>query len=252
MKPGDRIARRADTDPGKSPSNRANWPAVLLVGLLAALVLCTGTLGTSVAPVAADTDTAVRTVEYAADAGNGSISVASEDQEEPTCNRCHNHLEPNPRERPLSNEVNTQPDHAFEFDHGPDMWCLDCHARADRNRLRLANGSVVRWTPTTEIQQCGSCHGPVYSDWRAGIHGSWNGSWADPNPADTCTDCHDPHEPGTMSIQPEPAPQEPPPGPEVARAVLPGGYYVAVGFLGVIAAGLVGFASLALRGDHDG
>lgn len=249
MKPGDRVVREADTDPGSEPSIRAHWHFVLLVGLLGALVLCGGTLGARATPVAADTDPAVGSVEYSADSGNGSTWETSAG--EPTCNRCHDVLEPDPRERPLSNEVANQPDHTFEFDHGPHMWCLDCHARADRNRLRLANGSVREWSQQTEIQQCGSCHGPAFQDWRAGIHGSWKGSWADPEPAATCTECHDPHDPGTMTIQSEPPPREPPPGPEVAQAVLPGGYYAAVGFLGAIAAGLIGYAGLALRGDRD-
>lgn len=169
--------------------------------------------------------------------------------EQPDCGRCHATLETNRTVRELHNEVTYQPDHEFALDHGDGQWCYDCHAGDNMTRLRLANGTTVPWTAENATRQCGSCHGPVYEDWQNHVHGKWTGSWEDPTTEKQCTDCHDPHDPEFHTIEPEPAPREPPSGPRVAQSVLSGTYYfgVGTGLIAVIA--LVGYAATTLRRD---
>lgn len=207
--------------------------ALAIGGSFAGTVAASDTTGTSTAPTVV-----------------GENNSTMPDWEEPTCDRCHETLDTNPVPRTLENDVEYQPDHAFELQHGEEMWCLDCHGKADRTTLRLANGSVVEWTPENEMRQCAACHGPVFEDWKNQIHGKWTGSWDEPTSEKTCTDCHDPHDPEFHAIEPEPAPREPPAGPTVAQSVLPAGYYVAVGFVGILVTGLLGYAGLALRRDR--
>ncbi|UWG49086.1 hypothetical protein HSRCO_2830 [Halanaeroarchaeum sp. HSR-CO] len=167
--------------------------------------------------------------------------------EEATCERCHATMETNRTPRDLENEVKYQPNHEFDLEHADGQWCLDCHAADNMNELRLPNGSTVAWTTENETKQCASCHGPVYEDWTNQVHGKWTGSYEEPVPDKYCTDCHDPHDPEFHAIEPDPAPEEPPAGPAVAQAVLPGGYYAAVGLAGTLIAGLLGYAALDLR-----
>lgn len=173
----------------------------------------------------------------------------SENNESVNCERCHGSIETNSTERVLHNEVTNQPDHEFELHHGEDQWCFACHATENRDELRLPNGSTVEWTDSNETRLCGSCHGPVYNDWEAHIHGKWTGSWQNATADKECIDCHNPHDPEFEPIEPEPAPEEPPSGPTVAQAVLPSGYYVGVGSMGALLIGLIAYAATGLKND---
>jgi hypothetical protein len=56
---------------------------------------------------------------------------------------------------------------------------------------------------------CGSCHGPTYRDWEAGVHGRTSGYWQrDLGSIDrkVCTSCHNPHSPAFPSRPPAPGP----------------------------------------------
>ena len=52
---------------------------------------------------------------------------------------------------------------------------------------------------------CGKCHGTIYRDWQAVVHGRPNGFW---NPALggktrlRCLECHDPHQPKFKPMPP--------------------------------------------------
>lgn len=60
---------------------------------------------------------------------------------------------------------------------------------------------------------CGSCHGPTYRDWDAGVHGRTSGNW-DPKSKtcqrQPCVACHNPHNPHFE-------PQKSAPGPHSLR-----------------------------------
>lgn len=189
-------------------------------------------------------------------AGSGESGVAlsgsAVDQgEQPNCDRCHATLETNRTARELHNEVTYQPNHEFTPDHGDGQWCYDCHAGGNMTRLRLANGTTVEWTEENATRQCGSCHGPVYQDWKDHVHGKWTGSWENATAEKQCTDCHDPHNPEFQHIEPEPAPRDPPGGPRVAQSVLSGTYYFGVGAGLIVVVALVGYAATTLRRDNS-
>ena len=56
---------------------------------------------------------------------------------------------------------------------------------------------------------CGSCHGPTYRDWEAGVHGRTGGYWdrsLGPINRQICVDCHNPHHPKIPPRKPAPGP----------------------------------------------
>ncbi len=96
------------------------------------------------------------------------------------------------------------------------IWCLDCHSRTNRNRLIDHRGNEISFNQPMKL--CGKCHGPVYRDWRDGIHGKRIGMWTKGGKKRwwVCTECHDPHNvqqaPGSRGfaqLAPEPAPALP-------------------------------------------
>lgn len=92
------------------------------------------------------------------------------------------------------------------------FWCLRCHSADHRDKLRLMTGEEIPWEQAPRL--CGQCHGPIYRDWKAHIHGRWVGMLADAKPARICPDCHNPHDPKFKPLPPEPAPEKPAPAPE--------------------------------------
>jgi hypothetical protein len=81
------------------------------------------------------------------------------------CSDCHADLEVNEERREL---VDMHDD--IILDHGPkERWCLDCHNANDRDNLHLVSGVLVGFDESYKL--CGQCHGTIFRDWRAGIHG---------------------------------------------------------------------------------
>jgi uncharacterized CHY-type Zn-finger protein len=121
------------------------------------------------------------------------------------CSNCHASMEVNRKKRVLKEE------HAdIKLHHAETMrWCLDCHDSKNRDKLRLYNGELVNFTESYRL--CGECHGNLYRDWRAGIHGKRMGSFSGAGKRTyfLCAHCHDPHEPKFKPIKPEPPPLKP-------------------------------------------
>ena len=86
-------------------------------------------------------------------------------------------------------------------------WCLDCHDAEDRDMLRLASGAKVPMKESYRL--CGQCHGTIYRDWRAGIHGRRTGYWDGPKRYLLCVHCHWPHAPKFKPMKPLPPPVRP-------------------------------------------
>jgi len=153
------------------------------------------------------------------------------------CLGCHDESwETNPKQRKLEDP------HAdkAELKHGDGaFWCLRCHAPGHRNKLELMNGEELDWRDSPRL--CGQCHGPVYRDWKAHLHGRWSGELANATPARLCPDCHNPHDPKFKPLPPEPAPQEP-----VAAPVAADLTFVAVGGA-IVALLLTAFAAFGRR-----
>jgi len=120
------------------------------------------------------------------------------------CSECHDaELPPNPKRRALTMAHEDVVLHHDE-EH---RWCLDCHDAQDRDMLRLANGTLVRFEESYRL--CGQCHGDKYRDWRAGVHGRRTGSWDGPKQYLLCVHCHNSHAPRFKPIPPRPAPVRP-------------------------------------------
>jgi hypothetical protein len=120
------------------------------------------------------------------------------------CSDCHVDLEsdPTPRELGMHEEIVASFHHAEE-----QRWCLDCHNPDDRDRLRLANGQLIGFEESYKL--CGQCHGEIYRDWKAGVHGKRTGMWNGAKEYRLCVHCHDPHRPRFAPLAPEPAPRRP-------------------------------------------
>jgi hypothetical protein len=119
------------------------------------------------------------------------------------CSECHADLETNTERREL---VDMHDD--IVLDHGPaERWCLDCHNTDDRDRLRLVNGTLIGFDESYKL--CGQCHGTIFRDWRAGIHGRRRGYWDGAKEYLLCAHCHNPHAPKFQPMEPLPPPVRP-------------------------------------------
>jgi hypothetical protein len=102
---------------------------------------------------------------------------------------------------------------SLELQHGRGaLWCLDCHSATNRNKLVNRQGVEISFNQPQRL--CGSCHGELYIDWRAGIHGKRTGDWASNGKKRwwVCTECHNPHTVGVHRfnpLKPEPRPPLP-------------------------------------------
>ena len=121
------------------------------------------------------------------------------------CSNCHASMEVNRKKRELKEEHTD-----IKLHHAETMrWCLDCHDAGNRDKLRLYNGELIKFTESYRL--CGECHGPQYGDWRAGVHGKRTGYFTGSGKRTyfLCAHCHDPHEPKFKPLKPEPPPHRP-------------------------------------------
>jgi hypothetical protein len=103
---------------------------------------------------------------------------------------------------------------SLDLKHGRGaIWCLDCHSATNRNKLIDRQGNEISFNQPQKL--CGSCHGEVYIDWRAGIHGKRIGTWATGGKKRwwVCTECHNPHTVQINRFDPI-KPESPPPLPK--------------------------------------
>lgn len=91
------------------------------------------------------------------------------------------------------------------LDHGNNRFCLNCHHATDRNAFVDYEGAEIAQADVVKL--CAKCHGTIYRDWQAGVHGRQNGFWKAGLGAKTrlrCIQCHDPHSPKFKPMQPLP------------------------------------------------
>ena len=120
------------------------------------------------------------------------------------CSECHEDIEPNPERRELEEHTEI----AESFNHAKEQrWCLDCHNANDRDKLRLVNNKLISFEESYVL--CGQCHGTIYRDWKAGIHGKRTGEWNGKKTYRLCVHCHNPHNPRFKPIKPLPPPIKP-------------------------------------------
>jgi hypothetical protein len=120
------------------------------------------------------------------------------------CSECHEDIEPNPERRELEEHTEI----AETFDHAKEQrWCLDCHNANDRDKLRLVNNKLISFEESYYL--CGQCHGTIFRDWKAGVHGKRTGEWNGKKTYRLCVHCHNPHSPRFKPIKPLPPPIKP-------------------------------------------
>ena len=120
------------------------------------------------------------------------------------CSECHAEMDPNPTRRDLEEHT----DIVAMFDHASDQrWCLDCHNPDDRDKLRLVSGKLIPFEESYLL--CGQCHGTIFRDWKAGVHGKRTGEWNGKKLYRLCVHCHNPHSPRFKALTPLPPPIKP-------------------------------------------
>jgi hypothetical protein len=85
--------------------------------------------------------------------------------------------------------------------------CFNCHNENNLEVFQTRDGRELTFANSTPL--CGSCHGPTYRDWEAGVHGRASGYWDRALGAydrKLCVNCHNPHSPRFPGRQPAPGP----------------------------------------------
>jgi hypothetical protein len=127
------------------------------------------------------------------------------------CYACHE------KGRPLKLEFDAESDvilakehsdiHMGHGRHKRNNNCFNCHDESNLEFLQTRDGHQVKLVDSPRL--CGSCHGPTYRDWEAGVHGRTSGYWKRELGAidrKVCTSCHDPHSPAFPGREPAPGP----------------------------------------------
>jgi hypothetical protein len=120
------------------------------------------------------------------------------------CSNCHAGLPVNTKKRELKDEHTS-----IKLHHAEEVkWCFDCHNPPNRDKLRLVDGETIDFTESYRL--CAQCHGIVYRNWKAGIHGKRVGYFAGGKRTYfLCVSCHNPHDPKFKPLKPEPPPIRP-------------------------------------------
>ena len=127
------------------------------------------------------------------------------------CYACHERNKPLKLKFDAEGDVLVPKEHAnIVMGHGRhhrNNNCFNCHDETNLELLQTRDGRHLKISDSPAL--CGSCHGPTYRDWEAGVHGRTGGFWKrDMGPIDrkVCTSCHNPHSPPFPSRQPAPGP----------------------------------------------
>jgi hypothetical protein len=132
------------------------------------------------------------------------------------CYVCHE------RNKPLKLNININGDIILPSEHKDIVMahgshkrnnnCFNCHDENNLDQLQTRDGRNVKLTdlsPASTPQLCGSCHGPTYRDWEAGVHGRTSGYWdrqLGGYSRLSCVSCHNPHAPKFQGRPPAPGP----------------------------------------------
>jgi hypothetical protein len=127
------------------------------------------------------------------------------------CYVCHE------RNKPLKLKLNAEGDVVVPKEHEDIVMahgrhhrnnnCFNCHDESNLELLQTRDGRHLKIVESPAL--CGSCHGPTYRDWEAGVHGRTSGFWKrelGPIERKACPSCHNPHSPPFPSRQPAPGP----------------------------------------------
>lgn len=137
--------------------------------------------------------------------------AAKEDMSDYDCYTCHEKNKPPPIRFDANQKIIVPKEHAdIEMGHGShdrNNLCYNCHNEANLLTLQVRDGRELKFDNSPPL--CGSCHGPTYRDWEAGVHGRTSGHWdlkRGPMQRLLCVNCHNPHAPKIPSREPAPGP----------------------------------------------
>src|SRR3954462_9489230 len=132
------------------------------------------------------------------------------------CYVCHEHNKPLKLNLDANGDIIVPSEHKdIVMAHGTHKRnnnCFNCHDETNLEQLQTRDGRQLKLTAADLSSLCGSCHGPTYRDWEAGVHGRTSGYW-DRQPGDAtrytrlgCPSCHNPHSPKYQGREPAPGP----------------------------------------------
>ena len=104
------------------------------------------------------------------------------------CSSCHD----KPLEVATSSET-PHPDIQLNHADSSILTCTSCHASDNLDSLHSLTGQAIDFDHSYQV--CAQCHTQQAEDWEGGAHGKRVGGWAPPRVIETCTSCHNPHDP---------------------------------------------------------
>ena len=136
---------------------------------------------------------------------------AGEDLSDFDCYACHEKGKPPPLRYDTNQNLIVPKEHSDivmgHGSHGRNNNCFNCHNETNLVVLQTRDGRVLTFANSPPL--CGSCHGPTYRDWEAGVHGRTSGYWdraLGPFERKPCAACHNPHAPKFPPRHPAPGP----------------------------------------------
>jgi hypothetical protein len=141
----------------------------------------------------------------------GELIRAKADLSDFDCYVCHEKGKPPPLRFDAKQNLIVQKEHeTIVMGHGRHQRnnnCFNCHNETNLELFQTRDGRQLKLVESTPL--CGSCHGPTYRDWEAGVHGRTSGYWdrkLGPFLRQDCVACHNPHAPAFPSRKPAPGP----------------------------------------------
>ena len=136
---------------------------------------------------------------------------AKEDLSDFDCYACHDKGKPPPLRFDTNQNLIIPKEHPdivmHHGSHERNNNCFNCHNETNLELLQTRDKRELKLTDSTPL--CGSCHGPTYRDWEAGVHGRTSGYWdrtAGEIDRKNCVNCHNPHSPKFPGRKPAPGP----------------------------------------------
>jgi uncharacterized CHY-type Zn-finger protein len=137
---------------------------------------------------------------------------AGEDVSDFDCYVCHEKDKPPPMRFDTNQNLIIPKEHAnivmHHGSHERNNNCFNCHNELQLEQLQTRDKRELKLSDSTPL--CGSCHGPTYRDWEAGVHGRTSGFWdltLGEHERKNCVNCHNPHAPKFPGRKPAPGPQ---------------------------------------------
>lgn len=136
---------------------------------------------------------------------------AKDDLSDFDCYVCHEKGKPPPLRFDTNQNLVIPKEHSdivmHHGSHERNNNCFNCHNETNLELLQTRDKHELKFADSAPL--CGSCHGPTYRDWEAGVHGRTGGFWDRSLGAmdrKVCVNCHNPHSPKFPGRKPAPGP----------------------------------------------